>query len=238
MRKLTAIALATCFALTATADINVQATVAVELSSTPVAQVLPVWQPEGATEISFEVLRKGKPFGWHNLSFLPTDDGGFTARSDIELTAKIGPITAYKYRHDSVETWQDGRLVGLEAETRKNGKSIVARAEVTEAGLLVEGTNYNDTYPATIIPANHWNISQLYSDTMLSTEGGQPLDVVVEILGRETLTIAGQPIEATKFKLVSDLTVLLWYDDNGRWLKLDFTARGNQKIEYVLQELY
>jgi len=207
MKKLTAIALATCFALTAAADINVQANASVELSSTAVAQVLPIWQPEEATEISFEVLRKGKPFGWHNVSFEPTREGEFTATSDIELTAKIGPITAYKYRHDSVETWKDGRLVGLEAETRKNGKSLVARAEVTDAGLSVEGTNYNDTYPATIIPANHWNISQLYSDKMLSTEGGQPLDVIVENLGRETVTIAGQAIEATKFKLVSDLTI-------------------------------
>jgi len=238
MKKLTTLLLAASFALAAAADINVQANTVVELSATKVAQILPIWQPEGVTEINFQVLRKGKPFGWHNLSFQPTEDGGFTATSDVDLTAKIGPITAYKYRHDSVETWKDGRLVGLEAETLKNGKDIVAQAELTEMGLFVEGTNYNDTYPADIIPANHWNISQLYSDTMLSTEGGQPLGVAVENLGRETLTIAGEPIEATKFKLVSDLTVFLWYDDNGRWLKLDFTARGSQHIEYVLQELY
>ena len=72
---------------------------------------------------------------------------------------------------------------------------------------------------------------------MLSTEGGQPLDVVATNLGREILTINNQEIEATKFRLDSELSIFLWYDDNGRWLKLSFTARG-QEIAYILEDLY
>lgn len=208
-----------------------------ELLATSVAEVLPVWQPGGETMISFDVLRKGKPFGQHNVLFEPTADGGFTATSDVELTAKIGPITVYKYRHDSVETWKDGRLVGLESNTRKEGSDLSARADVTEDGLSVEGSVHSEVYPADIIPANHWNIAQLYATTMLSTEGGQPLDVAVTNLGSDTLTIAGQDVAATKFELRSDLTIFLWYDDSGRWLKLSLTARG-QPIEYVLNALY
>lgn len=237
MKKLTALIFAASLAFSAAGDIQVQANSPMALVATPVAQVLPVWQPEGATEISFEVLRKGKPFGWHHVSFLPNGADGFKATSEVELTAKIGPITAYKYRHDSVETWKNGRLVGLKAETRKDGNDLFASAKLAPDGLYVQGTNYTDTYPQEIIPANHWNIAQLYADKILSTEGGQPLDVVVENLGRETLTIAGQPVETTKFKLASDLTVFLWYDDQGRWVKLSFLARG-QLIEYILKALY
>ena len=205
--------------------------------ATALNDFLPVWMPEDGDEIRFEVLRKGKHFGFHNVVFDVSGEGDFTATSEVELTAKFGPITAYKYRHDSVEVWQGGQFVGLSAETRKDGKDIVASAQIGEGGLAVTGTNFTGTYPADIIPANHWNVSQLYSNTILSTEGGQPLDVTVENLGRETVVIDGIPLEATKVKLASDLTIFLWYDDDGRWLKLNFTARG-QLIEYVLQDLY
>ena len=206
-------------------------------SATELSDFLPVWLPEDGDVINFKVLRKGKPFGYHRVKFDATGEGGFTATNEVELTAKFGPITAYKYRHESVEVWQGGQFVGLSAETRKDGKDIVASAQIGEGGLAVTGTNFTGTYPADIIPANHWNVSQLYSNTILSTEGGQPLDVTVENLGRETVVIDGIPLEATKVKLASDLTIFLWYDDDGRWLKLNFTARG-QLIEYVLQDLY
>ena len=223
--------------LTLSAYADTAGSPAIEQTATSVAEILPVWQPEGPTQIRFEVLRKGKHFGHHYVSFKLAEDGGFTATADIELTAKIGPLTVYKYRHESVETWKGGQIIGLEAETRKEGDDIEARASITENGLLVEGTNYSGLYPAEIIPANHWNVSQLYTSKMLSTEGGQPLDVVATNLGREILTINKQEIEATKFRLDSELSIFLWYDDDGRWLKLSFTARG-QEIAYILEDLY
>lgn len=237
MKKLIVALIMAGYAFSATADINVQANAAVEVSPSPIAGVLPVWQPQKATRIMFDVFRDGKPFGAHTISFEPLADGGFIATSDVNLTVKIGPITAYKYSHDSLETWKDGRLLSVEAETRKEGKNLVARAVLDETGLKVDGTNFSGAFPETIIPASHWNIAQLYSDKMLSTEGGQPLDVVVENLGRKTLMINGQSVETTKFKLTSDLTVFLWYTDDGRWVKLNFTARG-QLIDYQLKDMY
>ena len=51
------------------------------------------------------------------------------------------------------------------------------------------------------------------------------------------LEIAGETVEANKFLLDSDIDVTLWYDDAGRWLKLSFSARG-QDIDYVLETPY
>jgi len=93
------------------------------------------------------------------------------------------------------------------------------------------------TVEGDIVPATHWNIRQMFEGDILSTEGGQTLETVVEELGRETLTINGESIETTKFSLASDLTVFLWYDDSGRWVRCEFSARG-QKIEYELTSLY
>lgn len=236
MKRLSAIFFAVAIAFSGQADEAVGAG-QIEMAASPVAQELPVWMPKGRAEIKYNVLRKGKPFGEHNLFFEPDGENGFTVTNDIELTAKIGPITVYSYRHNSTETWQDSQLVGLKAQTRKEGNDLEASANLTQNGLSVMGTNYTGVYPADIVPASHWNVGQLYSTKMLSTEGGQALDVVVQNLGRETITVAGKSLKTTKYKLSSELDVNLWYDDAGRWVKLDFVARG-QTIEYVLQALY
>ena len=56
-------------------------------------------------------------------------------------------------------------------------------------------------------------------------------------IGRETVSVGGEDVEATHYRLVSDLTVDLWYDNESRWVKLGFEARG-QQIDYILNKLY
>ena len=198
---------------------------------------IPVWQPSEDTEIRYNIFRKGKPFGTHVTRFELGEDGAFEVDHEIELKAKIGPVTVYKYSHTATEVWDENRLIALRGETRKNGDEILVTAAAEGDVLAVSGTNFSGEVDADIVPATHWNIRQMFEGGILSTEGGQTLDVVVEELGRETLTIAGERVETTKFSLASDLTVFLWYDDTGRWVKCAFTARG-QNIDYELQSLY
>ena len=78
---------------------------------------------------------------------------------------------------------------------------------------------------------------QVYQEQMLSTETGEVLDIEVEGLGDDQVKVGDQMIDATHYRLKSDLTVELWYDDQSRWVKLAFEVRG-QEIEYVLNALY
>lgn len=198
---------------------------------------IPVWQPEGGERIAFDVLRNGNAFGTHVLEFSSTDDGMLQVTNDIDLEVKIGPFTAYKYRHASVETWTGGQLLSLDGETRKEGNDLVVEAEVSGDAIVVSGTNFDGTVPADIIPSSHWNVREVFSNAILSSEGGQVLDITVENLGTETVLAGGEEIQATRFRLRSELDVDLWYDAEGRWVKCAFSARG-QDIEYVLTGLY
>ena len=183
------------------------------------------------------MFRNGNEFGTHVLTFERADDGQLSVTNDIDLTAKVGPITVYKYRHDSVETWEDGKLVSLTGKTRKEGDDLTVEAEASVAELQVAGSNFSGTVPTDIIPSSHWNSREVFSDAILSSEGGQVLDIQVENLGLETLTINDTELQATRFRLYSDLMVDLWYDAEGRWVKCAFSAR-KQNIEYVLADLY
>ena len=101
----------------------------------------------------------------------------------------------------------------------------------------MKGTVYDGDAPAGILPASHWNPGQANATQLLSTEDGEIIDVSVSERGRETVMVAGEPVEATRYLMDSDIDVDLWYDDAGRWVKLSFTARG-QEIEYVLSQSY
>jgi hypothetical protein len=101
----------------------------------------------------------------------------------------------------------------------------------------VQGTKFTGKAPEGVIPASHWNYDQTRAEKLISTEDGEILPVSVTPMGRETIRAAGREMEANRYLLKSDINVDLWYDDQGRWLKLAFTARG-QNIEYILDSLY
>lgn len=195
------------------------------------------WVANDGDVIDFTVLRKGKPFGRHMLTFDRTDNGQLTVTTDVDLQVKFGPITAFKYRLDSVEKWVDGQLTSLSGVSNSDGRKGKVSATSTANALIVDSTEFDGKLPLTTIPSSHWNRLQVYQDQMLSTETGEVLDIDVEIVGDDVVNVAGEAIPATHYRLKSDLTVDLWYDTQSRWVKLAFEVRG-QDIEYVLNALY
>ena len=196
-----------------------------------------VWQPYNGAEIKFDVLRKGKPFGEHIVSFEVDSNGLMKATTEVNLKVKVGPFTAFKYALDSVETWNEHTLVALEGKTNDNGDKTYVRAVSNDLNLTIDGSAYSGDVPLGVIPSSHWNMVQIRWKEMLSTEDGRLIPMVIVPKGTEILTVAGEQIVTRRYLLDSDIDIALWYDDQGRWLKLTFEARG-QTIEYRLTQLY
>lgn len=203
-----------------------------ELASVPTP-----WAATDGAVIDFTVLRKGKPFGRHVLSFDRQADGALMVTSDVDLNVRFGPITAFKYRLDSVERWTGGKLVSLSGKTNNDGRKARVSAQANGDIITVDGSKFDGEVSPTIIPSSHWNILQVYGDRMLSTESGEVLDIEVDNLGADIVKVGGDDVEATHYRLTSDITVDLWYDSQSRWVKLAFETKG-QSIEYVLNTLY
>ena len=196
-----------------------------------------VWRPADGDVIAFDVLRQGNPFGTHTVRFSRTAEGELGVDVDVSLKAGLGPITLFRYELDAKETWRDGKLVGLEGEVVEDGKKERVRAERAGDRLIVRGDAFSGEIDGQMLPASHWNVDQVRASQLLSSDYGMLIDVQVQDLGRETIEAGGQMVEANKYLLDSDIDVTLWYDDQGRWVKLAFEARG-QEIDYVLRELY
>ncbi|MEM9572234.1 MAG: DUF6134 family protein [Pseudomonadota bacterium] len=195
------------------------------------------WVASDGDVIDFTVLRKGKPFGRHLLTFRRDETGKLTVTTDVDLQVKFGPITAFRYRLDSIENWLDGQLVGLNGTSNSDGRKARVSATAENGVLIVDSTKFEGALPLSTIPSSHWNRLQVYQDQMLSTETGEVLDIEVEMIGEDTVLVGGNTVQATHYRLKSDLTVDLWYDTQSRWVKLAFKVRG-QDIEYVLNQLY
>lgn len=195
------------------------------------------WQPQAGDTIRFDVLRKGNPFGSHSVTFEGGPDNTLIANTKINLKADLGPFTVFHYDHTASETWRNGQLIEVTGTVNDDGNKASMEAARQGANLEVTGSLFTGEAPTDAIPASHWNYAQLLTRHLLSTEDGEIYQIKVTPKGRDTIEAAGQTIKANRYLVESDLDIDLWYDDQGRWVKLAFEARG-QQIEYVLASMY
>ncbi len=195
------------------------------------------WQPAAGDVIRFNVLRKGSPFGSHTVTFENGPDNTLVANTKVDLKAGLGPITVFRYDMTVSETWTDGELVSVSGQVNDDGKRESMEATRQNGRLEVEGTAFKGEAPADVLPGSNWNYKQIQTSDWLSTKNGEILNVDITPKGREAIQVGEQTINANRYHVVSDLTADIWYDDQGRWVKLAFEARG-QEIEYVLAEIY
>ena len=131
----------------------------------------------------------------------------------------------------------EGRAVGRPQRPGRDGKDGSVRASSTGESLNVNGTDYSGAVPLGILPSSHWNVAQTRATQLLSTEDGELIKINVVDKGQDTVVVDGQRVDARRYLMDSDIDVDLWYDAEGRWVKLAFEARG-QQIEYALTRSY
>ena len=193
------------------------------------------WTPAAGDQLVFDVLRDGKSFGSHVVTFERAGDR-LEVETDIELEVKFGPLRVFHYVHEADEVWSGQELQSVDARTKEGGDWADVTVRRVSDGLRTAGPAFNGVHPYNLVPSSHWNINQMRGDAMLSTETGERLPIEVENLGVETVSVGGKSIKATHYRVTSDLVASFWYDDQGRWVKCAFEARGSQ-VEYVLREL-
>ncbi|WP_127566916.1 DUF6134 family protein [Glycocaulis alkaliphilus] len=206
--------------------------------SLPAAHAAIPADPAGGETIQFNVYRGNSSFGTHEVRFQRNGDE-LIAEVSVRLRAGFGPVTVFRYEHDSVERWRDGQLVALEGETLKDGsrfpvEAVRNGAGIVSEGVLPEGEQHTAELPGDIIPSSHWRGYEEDLRRILNTEHGDAMEVSISDMGMEEIEADGGTIQARRIRLEGTLTVDLWYDENGFWAGCEFEARG-QRIRYVRQ---
>ena len=210
--------------------------------------------PYGRT-LAFTVYRNGKEIGHHTVTF-QQEGSKRQVQVSVELTVKALGVTAYRYAHNSQETWNAGIFQTLEARTDDNGMKYEVRVHRNGKGLVVDrqvtpplvpaasndqglqqAESSRDLQPAGMLPTSNWNFGQVGQSVLLNTQYGTPSHTKITPMGREPIkTASGATIEATRYRYTGDLRMDQWFDDRGRWVRATFPAFDGSTIDYILQE--
>ncbi len=182
--------------------------------------------------LRFEVFLDDERIGTHSFNFATSGDG-VVMRSNASFDVRFLFLTAYRYRHQSTETWQDGCLTEIRSETDDNGKSFRVRGESRSAGFQVSGVSERVVKDDCVMSFAYWDPRILDERRLLNSQTGEVLDVDVTEKGRATLVLGDKEIDARKYQLTAEgMDITLWYDGNDQWLGLESRVGDGNRLRY------
>lgn len=180
----------------------------------------------------FDVLLDGKPIGYHTFNLVDEGDRR-VLETEASFNVKFLFINAFSYRHQSTEVWSDDCLQSIDAMTDSNGKQLAVRGQSDEQSFELQQPQ-GDELPTCVKTFAYWNPSVLDSERLLNPQTGQYEDVAVTYERAETVEVAGQPIDAFRYRLETrggDIT--LWYSSETKtWVGLEAPAKGGRTLSY------
>ena len=185
-------------------------------------------------EIAFDVERDGDVVGNYTISFTRTDQGVLAeAKVDVDVSLLFVPI--YSLRYHARELWSDGELQSIEAFTDDDGDLIHLQATRDSDGLQVQTNNGAYETPA-VLPISHWNAALLEGGPLLNGMTGEVDEVEVFDQGLDTVSTRNGSLRARHYLYSGDLNGEIWYDEDGRWVKLRFRAKDGSMIDYICRQ--
>jgi len=202
---------------------------AVVTGAAAAAAALPV--PSGDS-LAFRMVRHGSEIGTHSLTFAQ-DGEMLTVRIVVDALVTFATIPIARYSHRGVETWRGTTLVALTGDTDKNGTRNWVRAQRTDDGLVVLGSQSKRYIsPESAIPTSYWD-KRMLDGPMISLEDGVLLSPKVADLRMESVRLAsGQMIAADHYSLSGAFAVDLWYDEQRTWAGMAMTVVDGSEVHY------
>jgi hypothetical protein len=156
--------------------------------------------------------------GEHEVVFTG-DDSLRTATTDVLMTVKVGPVPVYKYKHQAIEKWADGKWVSAEATTNDNGKMKKVVAKAMPGYVQISGPAGAVRGPENALPLSHWNQGN-FGKPLFNQQEGKLLKVTCTKVGAGHWAIRGET-EIDDF-----------YDGSGNWMALKGKLDDGSMMEY------
>ena len=177
------------------------------------------------SNILFNVYRNDENIGYHKVAIYK-DKENIIANIEINFKVKFLGFTLYDYFHINSEQWNNNKLQFLDASTDKNG-------EISECESKQQSNS--------LIPTSYWNHILVEGESnkiVLNTQDCTLINLNIKNLGQEK--IYNSKLIATRYKLTGKessgeyLDIDIWYDENLRWVKMEFLKDGSV-INYILE---
>ena len=197
---------------------------------------IPVSGSASANErvFDFAVKLDGDEIGYHRFKIV--DDGALLrVTSEAKFDVRFLFINAYKYRHTSNELWDGDCLSEFSAKTRVNSKKLNASGSRQDDRFVIDGADQDSAANDCVMTFAYWNPEFLKQSRLLNPQSGELLDVDIEALPTETISVRGGDVTASVFKLTAKkMDLKVWYSPDNEWLALESVAKGGRIIRYEL----
>ena len=184
------------------------------------------YMPE-ARRMAFKVSANGKNIGEHLIKF-EMQNTKLHVKSSVDVAVKLAGFTAFYYRLLAHEVWKDGKLVQLKSKSDMNGKENKLVALAKPDGLLIQSNNKRFTASSDTLPTSYWNPSVLQKSRLLNMQTGKLTAVRSAKVGSDKVTTAGVPTPADRYRVTGDVSMVLWYSQNGEWSAGSFQMQGHR----------
>jgi hypothetical protein len=182
----------------------------------------------------FSVLLDGDKIGYHRFELTDSEDER-RVRSEAKFDVRFLFINAFRYRHENTEVWSDGCLSKIDARTQANGKKLAVTGTQVQGEFVVDDGSQTNALSDCVMTFAYWDPKFLQQPKLLNSQSGEYIDVEVEALGEEAITVRGQEVAASAYRLTAkQLQLKLWYSPDNEWLALESVAKGGRIIRYEL----
>ena len=175
--------------------------------------------------LDFTIVRKNDVVGHYHSDFSRRPDQALEVRTHVSVAVTMGPIRLYAFDHNSVETWHDGRLIGLRADTDDDGEVHHLQAERRDQGLALTVDGKTSMADADAVPSTLWNRDML--------DGHRPIFDIGDGQIYQTMTRCDGPPKAPASSLVvcevsGELIRTLRFELDGNFGRIDLS--GGRRI--------
>ena len=170
------------------------------------------------SRLAFAVFRNGTKVGEHVVAF-SGDDNARTATTNVSMTVKVGPVPVYKYKHQAIEKWVDGKWVSCDTTTNGNGKVTNVSAKQMGTYVQINGPAGPVRGPANALPLSHWNQGN-FGKPLFNQQEGKMLKVTCTKVANGHWSVRGEA-EIDDF-----------YDGDGTWMALKGKLEDGSTMEY------
>jgi hypothetical protein len=186
-------------------------------------------------EWRFRVLLDDREVGTHTFR-VETQEGERRVRSVAQFNVKFLFIDAYTYAHTAQERWNGNCLKAIESRTDDNGEKSSVRGARKGASFELAAAGNHSELPGCVMSFAYWNPAMLKQGRLLNAQTGELLDVRVEPLGEETVSVRGQPMAARRYALYAPkFRIDVWYAADRQWVQLESTTESGRKLRYLIQ---
>ena len=185
------------------------------------------------SDLTFSVIRNDKVVGEHKTKFIRKDDH-LLVNSVMSLEISFLSIPIYDFYYQSDEIWRNDQLVSVDVSVDDDGEVKSFSVQQKENGLVVDEDLQSLNLSTPFFTTNHWHYGVVETSQVFNTLTGKLNQVSIINKGEEEIETTSGTILATRFEYSGDLQdTSVWYDSDGRWVKLSFLGRDKSKIEYI-----